>query len=100
MREGPDISRLGALIGDPARAVMLQLLSDGRALTPSELADAAGITQQTVSSHLARLKAGGLIEMRAQGRHRYVSLASAEVAQALEALMGVPPPLDGPKGAH
>jgi DNA-binding transcriptional ArsR family regulator len=97
MREGPDISRLGALIGDPARAVMLQLLSDGRALTPSELADAAGVTQQTVSSHLARLKAGGLIEMRAQGRHRYVSLAGAEVAEALEALMGLAARIDGPK---
>jgi hypothetical protein len=33
MREGPDISRIASLIGDPARAVMLELLSDGRALT-------------------------------------------------------------------
>jgi DNA-binding transcriptional ArsR family regulator len=97
MREGPDISRLGSLIGDPARAVMLQLLSDGRALTPSELADAAGVTQQTVSSHLARLKAGGLIEMRAQGRHRYVSLSGPEVARALETLSGLAAEIDGAK---
>ena len=97
MREGPDISRLASLIGDPARALMLQSLSDGRALTPSELANATGVTQQTVSAHLGRLKAGGLIEMRAQGRHRYVSLAGPEVARALETLSGLAAQIDGPK---
>ena len=97
MREGPDISRLGALIGDPARAIILQLLSDGRALTPSELADAAGVTQQTISSHLSRLRAGGLIVMRSQGRHRYASLTGPDVARALETLSGLAAQIDGPK---
>lgn len=88
MKDGPDIARIAALIGDPARANMLTALMGGRALTASELAQEAGITAQTASSHLARLAEGGLIGQRRQGRHRYHQLASAEVAALLEALMG------------
>ena len=50
MREGPDIARLGALIGDPARANMLTAMMAGQALTPSELATVAGVTLPTTSA--------------------------------------------------
>ncbi|MFO1165925.1 MAG: winged helix-turn-helix domain-containing protein [Paracoccus sp. (in: a-proteobacteria)] len=89
MKDGPDIARVAALIGDPARANMLTALMGGRALTASELAQEAGVTAQTASSHLARLAEGGLIRQRKQGRHRYHQLASAEVAALLESLMGL-----------
>ena len=88
MKEGPDIAQVGALIGDPARANMLSALMGGKALTASELATAAGITQQTASAHLARLEAGGLLVQRKQGRHRYFALADDEVGILLEGLMG------------
>jgi DNA-binding transcriptional ArsR family regulator len=52
-----------ALVGDPARANMLAALMDGRALTAKELADAAGITPQTASGHLAQLTQAGLLAM-------------------------------------
>ena len=51
MREGPDIAFLGAMIGDPARASMLNALLSGKALTASELAAEAGVTPQTASTH-------------------------------------------------
>ena len=86
MREGPDISRIGALIGDPARANILTALMDGRALTATELADIAGVTAQTASTHLAKLEAGGLIRPQKQGRHRYFSLAGPKVGQLVESL--------------
>lgn len=89
MKEGPDIVRIAALIGDPARANMLVALMSGKALTAAELAAEAGITAQTASSHLARLHEGGLLHPRKQGRHKYFSLASTEVAGVLEALMGL-----------
>lgn len=89
MKEGPDIARIAALIGDPARANMLVALMSGKALTATELAAEAGVTVQTASSHLARLHEGGLLRPRKQGRHKYFSLASAEVAGVLEALMGL-----------
>lgn len=88
MSEGPDIARLAALIGDPARANMLLALMDGRALTATELAGAAGITLQTASSHLAKLEDGGLLAQRRQGRHRYFTLADPAVGRMIEGLMG------------
>lgn len=89
MKDGPDIARTAALIGDPARANMLVALMSGKALTATELAAQAGVTVQTASSHLARLHEGGLLRLRKQGRHKYFSLASSEVAGVLEALMGL-----------
>ena len=89
MKDGPDIARIASLIGDPARANMLTALMAGRALTATELAHEAGVTAQTASSHLARLVAGGLVRDRRQGRHKYVTLASDEVARVLESLMGL-----------
>ena len=89
MKEGPDIARIAALIGDPARANMLTALMSGKALTASELATEAGVTLQTASSHLTKLSDGGLLRQRRQGRHKYISLASPEVAHVLEGLMGL-----------
>jgi DNA-binding transcriptional ArsR family regulator len=89
MKEGPDIVRIAALIGDPARANMLTSLMSGKALTATELAAEAGVSAQTASSHLAQLHEGGLLQPRKQGRHKYFSLASAEVAGVLESLMGL-----------
>ena len=89
MKDGPDIARIAALIGDPARANMLTALMSGKALTATELAAEAGVTLQTASAHLANLETGGLLQMRRQGRHKYASLASDQVAETLEALMGL-----------
>ncbi|MBP5856147.1 winged helix-turn-helix transcriptional regulator [Marivibrio halodurans] len=89
MKEGPDIARIAALIGDPARANMLGALMSGKALTASELAAEAGITLQTASSHLAKLEGGGLVHPRKQGRHKYFSLTGSDVAAVLEGLMGL-----------
>jgi DNA-binding transcriptional ArsR family regulator len=89
MKTGPDFTRIGALVGDPARANMLSALLDGRALTAGELARHAGVTPQTASTHLARLEQGGLLAPETQGRHRYFRLRNAEVAAGLEALLGL-----------
>ncbi|MEO0912336.1 MAG: winged helix-turn-helix domain-containing protein [Pseudomonadota bacterium] len=89
MKEGPDIARIAALIGDPARANMLTALMSGKALTATELSAEAGITQATASAHLAKLTEGGLITSRKQGRHKYLTLASDAVGHTLETLMGL-----------
>src|SRR5215831_4061272 len=75
MKAGPDIAMVASLVGDPARA--------------SELAQEAGITPQTASSHLAKLEAGGLVEPEKQGRHRYYRLTGEDVAGVLEMLEGL-----------
>src|SRR5260364_215505 len=89
MKSGPDIAMVAALVGDPARANMLTALLSGRALTATELAQEAGVTPQTASSHLAKLESGGLIEPEKQGRHRYYRLADPDVADVLEKLAGL-----------
>ena len=81
-----------ALIGDPARAAMLQALFDGRAQPATALAWAAGVSAQSASNHLTQLVAGGLLSVTTQGRHRYYRLAGPEVAQVLEALAVLGPP--------
>ncbi|HTN28695.1 MAG TPA: helix-turn-helix domain-containing protein, partial [Burkholderiales bacterium] len=55
MKDGPNIARIAALIGDHARAEILTALVAGQALTATELAQVAGVTKQTVSAHLAKL---------------------------------------------
>jgi DNA-binding transcriptional ArsR family regulator len=89
MKEGPSIAPIAALAGDPARANMLAALLGGNALTAGELAREAGVTAQTASSHLAKLRDGGLVDSVAQGRHRYFRLSGSDVAQMLETMMGV-----------
>jgi DNA-binding transcriptional ArsR family regulator len=89
MKDGPNIAAIAALIGDPARANMLTALIDGRALTVSELAEAAGVSLPTASGHLARMAQAGLLSAERQGRHRYLRLSGGDVAGVLEALMGL-----------
>jgi DNA-binding transcriptional ArsR family regulator len=80
------VSAIAAAIGEPARARMLYSLLDGHARTSTELAVVADVTPSTASVHLQRLKTGGLVQLVAQGKHRYYSLGGPQVAAALEAL--------------
>jgi len=89
MKDGPRIASVAALLGDPARANILTALMDGRALTVSELAHISGVTIQTASGHLSKLSAANLVVAEKLGRHRYIRLSDPDVAQVLEALMGL-----------
>lgn len=86
-----DIAAVAAVIGDPSRAAMLDALMTGRALTAGEFARVAGVGSSTASDHLARMVGAGLVEVAAQGRHRYHRLAGPEVGHALEALSRIAP---------
>ena len=89
MQDGPSIAATAALIGDPARANILVALMDGRALTVTELAHAAGTSIPTASGHIAKLAEAGFLADRRQGRHRYLSLSGPDVADVIERLMGL-----------
>jgi DNA-binding transcriptional ArsR family regulator len=80
------VANIAAAIGEPARARMLYSLLDGRARTSTELAVAGGISPSTASVHLQRLQTEKLVQVLAQGKHRYYSLHGASVAAALESL--------------
>jgi DNA-binding transcriptional ArsR family regulator len=63
----PAVAEVAALVGNPARANILMALADGRALTASELAYAAGVSPQTASEHLAKLREANLLTLTKQG---------------------------------
>lgn len=70
---------------------MLLALGDGRALPASRLAAEAGVTPATVSSHLAKLVAAGLLVVENHGRHRFFRLSGPDVGQLIEALAQLAP---------
>ncbi|GGV34377.1 transcriptional regulator [Actinomadura cremea] len=88
-----DFAPVAALLADRARAAMVTALLDGRPLAAGELARAAGVGPSTASAHLARLLDGGLVTVLSQGRHRYYALRDAEVAQLVETLARMSPPV-------
>jgi DNA-binding transcriptional ArsR family regulator len=86
-----DLAPVAALIGDPTRIAMLAALAEGHALPAGELARRAGVHPATATAHLHQLIAGGLVRVRAQGRHRYHELAGPQVAAVIEALAQLAP---------
>jgi DNA-binding transcriptional ArsR family regulator len=91
MNANQNLASIVALLGEESRAAMLAALMDGRALTARELAIGAGITPQTASFHLGKLRAGGVLAMLRQGRHNYYRIAGPEIAAAIQALRVIAP---------
>jgi DNA-binding transcriptional ArsR family regulator len=81
-----DLAAVASLVADRARCRILLALLDGRALPASRLADEAGVTPATASSHLGKLTDAGFLAVEARGRHRYYRLAGPDVARLIEAL--------------
>ncbi|PZT55416.1 ArsR/SmtB family transcription factor [Paenibacillus silvae] len=92
MNAYPNITVIASLIAETSRSIFLSALLDGRALPAGELAYMAGVSPQTASNHLAKLVAGGLLQVEQQGRHRYYRLASQEIADLIEKMASIAPP--------
>ncbi|MFF7232984.1 DNA-binding transcriptional ArsR family regulator [Streptomyces sp. 2333.5] len=88
-----DVAQVAAAIGDPSRAKVLLALGGGGALPASALAAEAGVSNSTISGHLAKLLDARLLTVELDGRHRYYRLATKDVARALEQLALIARPL-------
>lgn len=88
-----DIAQVAAVIGDPSRTRVLLALAGGGALPASALAAEAGVSNSTISGHLAKLLDARLLTVELDGRHRYYRLATTDVARALEQLALIARPL-------
>ena len=86
-----DISKVGALLADPARAAIIVALCGEHALPASELAECAGISASTTSIHLTKLMEAGWVELEQHGRHHYYRLSSPQITKLLEQAMSVVP---------
>lgn len=82
----PDIAQVASVFADTSRAAMLSALMDGRAWTVGELARAARVRPSTASGHVRVLVDAGWCTVAPRGRHRYIRLASRDVAQLIESL--------------
>ena len=91
MEPDADLAAIGRLIGDPNRARILQILMGGTPQSGSALAEMAGISRSLASAHLKQLTAGGLVRAERRGRQQLYSLASVQVAEALETLQLLAP---------
>jgi DNA-binding transcriptional ArsR family regulator len=91
---GADFALVARLLATPTRSTMIGALLDGRPRSAGELARLSAVKASTASEHLADLVNGGLVCVRVEGRHRYFTIASPEVAQALEALSQICPPAE------
>jgi DNA-binding transcriptional ArsR family regulator len=89
MTESPNIAALAAPLADPARARMVLALMDGRARTVGELGAAVGLGKASATEHAAKLVDARLLKSDRQGRHKYLTLASPEVARLIEAMMAL-----------
>lgn len=103
MSDGSIMAEVATLLGDPARARIMQALMDGEALTAKELAYVGRIAPQTASGHLARLTGSNLLSVVRRGRFSYYRLASPLVARMVESIMAVAaieaPPRHRPRSA-
>jgi DNA-binding transcriptional ArsR family regulator len=98
-----NLVEVAALVGDTARATMLNALMGGQSLTATELAYCANVSRSTASGHLSRLVAARLLTVTRKRRFSYYRIASPLVAAMLESIKVVAaievPPRRQPRSA-
>ena len=99
-----NLVEVAALVGDTARAKMLNALMGGQSLTATELAYCANVSRATASGHLSKLVAARLLTVTRNRRFSYYRIASPLVATMLESLKVVAaievPPRRQPRSAN
>ena len=99
-----NLVEVAALVGDTARATMLNALMGGQSLTATELAYGANVSRPTASGHLGKLVAARLLTVIHEGRFNYYRIASPLVATMLESIKVVAalqvPPRHRPRSAN
>lgn len=99
-----NLVEVAALVGDTARATMLNALMGGQSLTATELAYCAHVSRSTASDHLSKLVAARLLAVTRKGRFSYYRIASPLVATMLESIKVVAaievPPRRHPRSAN
>ncbi|MFL0575897.1 ArsR/SmtB family transcription factor [Brevibacterium luteolum] len=83
MTRPPAVLDVFSAIGHPRRrAIMNALAGEGRVV--SELVDAVGVSQPTVSQHLAQLRSVGLVTCTKRGKERLYRLDTAPLQDITE----------------
>ena len=83
-------------LADPTRQEIMQLVCC-KWMNVSEIVEAVGVSQPTVSHHLNILKEAGLVNTRSEGKHTYYSLNQSRVASCCNTLVEIFAPETDPK---
>src|SRR5262245_65393863 len=86
-----NLVEVAALVGDTARATMLNALMGGQSLTATELAYCANVSRSTASDHLSKLVAARLLTVTRNRRFSYYRIASRWSRQCWRASRSSPP---------
>ena len=70
-------------LANAKRLELLHVMREGEH-TVAELQEATGLPQTTVSQHLARLRAAGVVQRRQAGTSVFYALADSRIAQACD----------------
>jgi DNA-binding transcriptional ArsR family regulator len=73
-----EVANLLRLVANEQRLMILCRLREGEA-SVGEMVDLCGLSQSSVSQHLARLRDSGVVQTRRQGTTIYYSIADANV---------------------
>jgi DNA-binding transcriptional ArsR family regulator len=88
LTHGEVLARFGHALSDPTRSRLLLALREAPGY-PAELAEALGVSRQSLSNHLACLRGCGLVVAAPEGRRTRYELADAGLGHALGDLLGV-----------
>ncbi|HAX18168.1 MAG TPA: transcriptional regulator [Actinobacteria bacterium] len=81
-------SELCKTISNPKRQAILFSLKE-KELNVRELVDKTGISQSTISQHLAILKDKGIVQVRKQGSNSYYSISNPKIMKAYDLMSEV-----------
>ena len=88
LSNAPVLARFGYAISDATRAKVLLALAEAPSF-PSDLADAIGVSRQSMSNHLTCLRGCGLVVAIPDGRRTRYELADPRLGHAIKELMSV-----------
>jgi DNA-binding transcriptional ArsR family regulator len=93
------LERVGTALSDPTRVRILVALQDSPAY-PSDLADALGVSRQSLSNHLSCLRGCGLVVAVPEGRRSRYELVDPKLGHAITDLLGIVLAVDPDHSAH
>jgi DNA-binding transcriptional ArsR family regulator len=86
-KAGEASTLLAAMANEKRLMLLCQLIEGEKSVT--ELSEALGVRQPTVSQHLALLRKDGFVEPRRDGQVQYYGIASEEVRSILSTLYSI-----------
>ena len=95
--DDPALVRALRALGDKTRFRMVQEIAAGGELCCGEVAERFDVTQPTVSHHLKVLCLAGVLSVRCQGKHRYISVNQPLLSNLVTLLPARLMPLQSPR---